>query len=86
MNVENIENLPEANGWEAYDGEGAVVRKRHLSQGTVTVMRRTEDGSWIWWVDLKGHKANAQGVEPHQARAKYRAMLVYLAMTREVAT
>lgn len=73
-------------GSSAWESEGAELKvlRRHLSQGTVTVAANVH-GGWSWWVDTPTVRSSGSGIELTQSRAKFRAMLVYLAMTREVA-
>lgn len=73
----------EAPLWEHNEGGELNLQKRHFSHGTVTVMAKTDGRGWAWWVDVPSTKARAEGVELGQGRAKHRAMLVYLALTRE---
>ena len=73
-------------GWENAGGGELTQEKRYLSLGTATVMMRSDGKSWMWWVDVPGVRSEAAGTEPTRARARYRAMLVYLALTREGVT
>lgn len=68
--------------WEREGPEGNILR-RQLAHGQARVFLRQVDGWFVWRVDGLGLHAEAQGKETTVSRAKYRAMLVYLAMTRE---
>lgn len=71
--------------WEREGPEGEVLR-RQLSHGQARVFLRTVNGRFVWRIDGLALHGEAQGSEVTVSRAKFRAMLVYLAMTREVVT
>jgi hypothetical protein len=83
MPLAELADLGHIPPWErTEEGEMPLRQTRRLPLGTIEVV--AVRGGWSWWVDVPRFKVRAQGFEERQANARYRAMLVYLAVTREV--